>query len=198
MSLDFDPPANPYAPVIAQPIGLAQGSQAEQIRRTHFSHESSIQTLGGLFLLGALLLTLAGTFLIGFGLYAMTSGAPQSDSPLTMLGVGVLELTWGILQGMTGFALRKLRSGGRVGGIVFSAIGLLGFPIGTLISAYFLYLLASKKGAYIFSDEYKRVIRETPQVKLKTSIFVWILLALLLGLIGLIGIAVVGSVVWRG
>lgn len=188
MSQEFDPPVNPYAPVIAQPVGLAQSSQAEQIRRNHLSHEASIQTIGALFLLGAFFVTLAGVFLISYSLYALITGALQPDSLLTMLGIGVFELTLGILQGMTGFALSKLRSGGRVGGIVFSAIGLLGFPIGTLISAYFLYLLASKKGAYIFSDEYKQVIAETPQVKMKTSIIVWIFLALLLVVLGIVAV----------
>lgn len=185
MSQDFDPAVNPYAPVIAQPGSVAQSSQAEQIRRTHLSHEASIQSIGALFLLGAFFVTLAGVFLISVSLYSLITGAPQPESPLILLGIGVFELTLGILQGMTGFALRKLRSGGRVGGIVFSIIGLLGFPIGTLISAYFIYLLASKKGAYIFSDEYRRIVAETPHVKLKTSIIIWIFLALLLGLIGL-------------
>lgn len=189
MSPDFDSTVNPYAPVVAQPGSLAQSSQAEQIRRTHLSHEASIQSIGALFLLGAFFVTLAGVFLIAYSLYALITGAPQPNSPLAILGFGVFELTLGILQGMTGFALSKLRSGGRVGGIVFSIIGLVGFPIGTLISAYFLYLLASKKGAYIFSDEYRHIIAETPHVKLKTSIIVWIFLALLLGLIGLGAVA---------
>ena len=69
--------------------------------------------------------------------------------------------------------------------IVLSAIGLLGFPIGTLISAYFLYLLVSEKGKVVFSDEYKEVIRKTPHIRYKTSIVVWIFLGLLLLLIGL-------------
>ena len=185
MSQNFEQPVNPYAPVVTQPVGPAQSSPAVEIRKSHISHEASIQTIGALYLLGAFFLTLAGLFVIGMSIYAMVTGAAQLDSPLLMLAVGIFELAMGILQGMTGFALRQLKSWGRIVGIVFSAIGLLGFPIGTLISAYFLYLLASKKGVYIFSDEYRRVIEETPQIKMKTSIIVWIFLFLLLGLIGL-------------
>jgi hypothetical protein len=36
----------------------------------------------------------------------------------------------------------------------------------------------------VFSDEYKRVIAETPHIKYRTSIVVWIFLGLLLLLFG--------------
>jgi hypothetical protein len=49
---------------------------------------------------------------------------------------------------------------------------------------YILYLLFSKKGATVFSEEYQRVIAATPEIKYRTSIVIWILLALLLLLIG--------------
>ena len=72
-----------------------------------------------------------------------------------------------------------------IGG-VFSAIGLLGFPIGTLISAYFLYLLLSEKGSYVFSDAYKQVIAQTPHMRYKTSILTWIVVILLVTLVLLV------------
>ncbi|HKB60455.1 MAG TPA: hypothetical protein VKC56_10480, partial [Gallionellaceae bacterium] len=63
---------------------------------------------------------------------------------------------------------------------VLAGLGLLGFPFGTVISAFILYLLFSKKGAMVFSDEYKQVIADTPDIKYRTSIIVWIFLALLI------------------
>jgi hypothetical protein len=82
-----------------------------------------------------------------------------------------------------------------MGGIVLSCFGLLGFPIGTLISAYFLYLLSSQKGVYIFSPEYARVIAATPHIKYKTSIIGWILLGILVFFIGLGIIGLMVSVI---
>ena len=62
---------------------------------------------------------------------------------------------------------------------MLSAIGLIGFPVGTLINAYVLYLLLSKKGRTIFTPAYLDVIAATPHVKYRTSIIVWIFLALI-------------------
>ena len=74
-----------------------------------------------------------------------------------------------------------------------SVVGLIGFPIGTLISGYILYLLWGKKGRVIFSPEYQAVIAATPHVKYKTSIVVWILLGLVVVLI----LAGIGASVMR-
>ena len=72
----------------------------------------------------------------------------------------------------------------RIAGVVLACIGLIGFPIGTLVNAYILYLLLSKKGKYIFSDEYKEIILETPHVKYKMSkivlFFAWLMVGLML------------------
>ena len=54
---------------------------------------------------------------------------------------------------------------GRIIGAVLSGIGLLGFPIGTILNGYFLYLLLGEKGSTVFSERYKRVIADTPHVK---------------------------------
>ena len=87
-------------------------------------------------------------------------------------------LTSGVGQFFAGWAVRALRPGGRILGCVLSGLGLLGFPIGTVINAYILYLFLSKKGRTIFSPEYQDVIAATPHVKYRTSIIVWIFLAL--------------------
>ena len=78
--------------------------------------------------------------------------------------------------------MRALRPWGRIVGCVLSGLGLLGFPIGTAINAYILYLFLSKKGRTVFAPEYQAVIAATPDVKYRTSILVWIFLALLVAL----------------
>lgn len=79
--------------------------------------------------------------------------------------------------------LRGLQSSARVVAIIFSVIGLLGIPIGTLINGYFLYLLLGQKGTYVFSEEYARVRAATPHIKYKTSIWVLVVVALLVLLV---------------
>ena len=61
---------------------------------------------------------------------------------------------------------------------IFSAIGLLSVPIGTLINGYILYLIYSAKGNMVFSEEYRKVIAATPNIKYKTSIIIWIFLGI--------------------
>jgi len=83
--------------------------------------------------------------------------------------------------------VRKLLPWARTTASVLAGIGLLGFPLGTLINAYILYLLLSKKGKRIFEADYKAIIDATPHVKYRTSIVVWIVLGILVaGFVGLI------------
>jgi uncharacterized membrane protein len=79
-----------------------------------------------------------------------------------------------------GSALRALSSKVRHVAGVFAGLGLLGFPVGTLINGYILYLLYSKKGKMVFSEEYQAIRLATPHVKYKTSVVVWVLLIIIL------------------
>ena len=67
--------------------------------------------------------------------------------------------------------------------MILAAIGLIGFPVGTLISAYILYLLGCQKGVQVFSDEYAEVIAATPHIKYRSSKLVIGLVVLLVALI---------------
>jgi hypothetical protein len=161
--------ANPYAAPAARVDDIPANPEAEAIRRAHISHEASIKAVGILYYLGGAGLILSGG--------AALVGARSAENAVLMvvflaLGVGYLFSGWGV---------RALRAWGRIVGIVLSVIGLLGFPVGTLINAYILYLYLSKKGRTIFAPEYQDVIAATPHVKYKTSIIVWIFLALVIG-----------------
>ena len=67
--------------------------------------------------------------------------------------------------------------------IMLSAIGLISFSCGTLISACLLYLFFSHKGEMVLSDRYEEIIQGTPHIKYKTLIIVWIFLFILIGVI---------------
>ena len=125
-------PINPYAaPAVETAPVAAEGSPAEVVRKLHIKHEASVKSIGTLFLLGAALLLIMATTVFGLSVASLMSGNNALEVAFATFG-GVVYAAIGITQGWTGFALRKLRPWSRIAGIVLSAIGLLGFPIGTI------------------------------------------------------------------
>ena len=170
---------NPFA--APQTMGYAgdiDSRPAALIRQQHLTHEASVQSVGSLYILGCLLTLVGGGFLT----FMVVSNSAQNSSDE---GMGLLLLGLGFAQGFIGFGLNKLKSWARISAALFAGVGLLAFPIGTLINGYVLYLLLSAKGKMVFSDEYREVIEQTPEIKYKTSKVLWFFLLLLLGLIGL-------------
>lgn len=136
---------------------------AEQTRKDHLSHESSVKSVGSLYLFGAIIVTIIGIVSLG----ARSGG--------TML-IAVFWLVLAPLQFWVGLGLRNLKPWSRIVGAVLAGLGMLAFPFGTLINGYILYLLLCKKGRMVFSEEYKKVIAATPHIKYRTSVLVWIIL----------------------
>jgi hypothetical protein len=151
-------------PVINDPVAL---------RKQYLNHEASIRSLGTLYYLGAVF------GLIG-GVVALLGVRGQPAAFRFILGPIMILLA--VLYWKIGVWLRDIDVRGRVPATILACLGLIGFPIGTLISVYILYLLNSKKAAVVFSDEYFLIVEATPQIKYKTSWLV-IALALLLGII---------------
>ena len=126
------------------------------------------------------------------GLFAMIGGAAggaaaEGAAGGAVAGVGIVMglifLAFAGLYGWIGVMIRKLKRGSRIGVGIISGIGVLGFPIGTLINGYILYLFFSQKGNYILTPEYAEIVRQTPHIKHKTSIIIWIFVGLLVLLI---------------
>ena len=165
--------ANPYAPPAARVDDAPANSEAEAIRRAHINHEASIKAVGLLYYLGGVAVTIAGV--------ASLAGAGRAYGA----GMAAGLVAVGAAQFFAGYGVRALRPWGRIVGTILSVIGLVGFPVGTLVNLYILYLYFSKKGRTVFSPDYQDVIAATPHVKYKTSIVVWIVLALLLVLVAI-------------
>ena len=169
---------NNYVCAGCKPVALQRvregvsNSTADQIRNQHIKHEASVKSVG-------LLYFLAATFLILVGLMSLTTREGVN------IGVGFFLLALGFAQIWVGIGLRKLKSWARIPTGILSGFGLLGFPLGTIINGYILYLIFSRKGKTVFSDDYQRVIEQTPHIKYKTSIVIWILLGLVVFLVGL-------------
>ena len=154
--------------------GVVSSSAADLVRNEHIKHEASVKAIGFLYYLNGI-----GSFILCLSIvFGGRFGAANGFIFSAFLAVLALALFW------VGTGLRKLKKWARIPTGIISGFGLLGFPVGTLINIYILYLIFSKKGGMVFSDEYKAIIEQTPHIKYRTSIVIWILLAVLVLLIG--------------
>jgi hypothetical protein len=167
--------------------GVTFSSAAEDTRKQYLKHEASVRSVGFLYYLGGVALGIVGFAGIWFS--ALPGSFRPGPAPIEIL-LSIFFLGVGIGQFFVGVGLRRLKSWARIPTGIFSGIGLLGFPMGTIINGYILYLIFSRKGKMVFSDEYRVIIEQTPHIKYRTSIVVWILLGLLLLLIGMAFIGV--------
>ncbi len=162
---------NPYQTPEANVDKALTGANgdAERLRIAHIQHEAEIRSIGQAYYLVAVVCLFAA-----FSIYAnksfMTGSLGVVLIPLALVGFAVLNI-W------IGAGLRGLKERIRLPTAIFAAIGLLAFPIGTVINGYLLYLLYSRKGEMVFSPEYKDVIQVTATVKSKTPLIVWLILA---------------------
>ncbi|MFH1500192.1 MAG: DUF4339 domain-containing protein [Verrucomicrobiota bacterium] len=147
----------------------------EAIRRTHLSHEASLQSIGSLYLLGSVLVTFVAIMSLAAG------AAPDGEA--MPVAVAVVLLVLAALQFQVGRWLRALNPKAKVPASLLAILGLLGFPIGTLINGYILYLLHSKKGGVVLSADYAAVRAATPHIRYKTPLAVWIVIGLVVALL---------------
>ncbi|WP_372896582.1 hypothetical protein [Stieleria sp.] len=186
-----DAALNPYAPTshVSETEGFE--SDVESYRRRYLSHEASIKSVGILYLIPGVLMLL---FFVGMVGVAAVSLLVDGNG---MQGMGLVEaaLVVGLYGGLgavqiyTGLGLRRFKIAARRLATVFSTIGLLMFPIGTLINGYILYLLQSQKGKVVFSESYQDAIRRTPHIKYQTSLIVKVLVVILIAVITLVIVA---------
>ncbi|MFL6548831.1 MAG: hypothetical protein ACJ8OJ_09050 [Povalibacter sp.] len=172
---------NPYAP----PTSLVEDvvtadSEAESIRQEHIKHETSVRSIGLLYYFGGGIMAMGA---IGFFVAGLVTKMPPFAT-----GIIVIYGALGVLSIVLARGIRALAPWARTTSIVFACIGLLGFPLGTLLNGYILYLLLSEKGKRVFALDYPEIVAATPHIKYKTSIVVWIALAILI--LAIVGILV--------
>ncbi len=155
------------------PAETASGPDDERVRRELLNHEVSIQAVGRLMMLGGVLAAFAALSLLVAGVGSKPGG------PGLLLGLGAAYLAVGVLSTWIGNLLRTLNPSGRIPGALVNGLGLLGFPVGTLISSYILYLLLSQKGRRVLSAEYQGIVARTPHVRYKTPLIILLLFGLL-------------------
>lgn len=183
------PPIDADLAMVASPFA-SDLSQDEQIRHQYLSHEAEVRSLGTLYVLGACLCgIMTSVNIVGFGasLEMINSGRLVFYDVLYQFATLIIIGLFTALFFFSGIGLRRLEPWSRISSVIISAIGLLLFPVGTLIGVYLLYLLLSRKAKVIFSDEYRQIIERTRHIKYKDPLIVKIILGTLLAIL-LLGI----------
>ncbi|MEZ5443957.1 MAG: hypothetical protein R3F15_21025 [Lysobacterales bacterium] len=165
---------NPYAAPQAEVADLTPtdvGPQEAQ-RRALIRHEVQLKSVGALYYLGGAMTVLSGLALLGQSF---------DGSYLALVAVGLLLL--GLLYLTLGYGFRRLKSWVRIPGGIITALGLLSFPVGTLIGGWILYLMFGEKGQQVLAPEYQDVIAATPHIKFQRSIGDWIALGIVVLLV---------------
>jgi len=163
---------NPYAPpteliVSDQLVSLDRLLEVPDVSRSEYIvHESKIKTIGLVYLITAPLLLSA--VVIGF-CTEYREFLNQAYTPLW--GMITLISLFFIIQAYAGYSLWRLRYRGKPLATVVICIGMVGFPLITMLSIYCAHVLRSKMTKIIFSPEYLRVISATPRYKLKPPVF---------------------------
>lgn len=163
------------------------GSKREiKIREEHIGQERSIRGAGTLFLASGTIFLLTGVISL------LTDFKPDdaTETPEEIKLISAISAALGFLTALVGWGIRQLKPWSRLPFILLNIPGLLGFPLGTLISFYCIRMTIGETGKYILSEEYQRIVSRTQGVKLRTSIFVWLILALFAGIILTVCLAV--------
>lgn len=145
-------PTNPYAgPRAGVRPGMRPASAAEIYRRP------MVVTIL------AVLNILAGVFMLlgAVGMAFLVVSQPDVPSPGVMQFLALLYAVFGLLGLVCGIGLWNLKSYGRTLQIISSVIGLLGIPIGTVISILIL--------VYMFKPGAKVLFSETPVSRLSPA-----------------------------
>jgi hypothetical protein len=182
---------NPYAAPKAEV--LTQVSPEEAERRAHISTESSIKTLGCLYLIGAILCLISlGIFAIGITI--SRGSVPPADELLKIAAAMAL-------LGAVGYGLRRLQFWAAVlatlvsGYFIVLAVPMMPQSVlGIVIHVAIIATVLGQKGRRVMSADYLQIIASTPHIRQRTSKWVWVLLIILLiVLAGAIGVAVYSS-----
>lgn len=174
MSAPFNPYAAPVA--VVDDVSDAADQEAEKIRKEHIKHEASLKAVGLLYYLGGFGLLAVSLSVFYPALYDAQPKIGTSQSVLmTLFFVAFTAVMIVVARG-----LRTLKPWVRIPTALLSVLGMLNLGFSTLINAYILWLVLSKKGRFILSKDYAAIVAATPQVKYRTSTWVWVALGLIL------------------
>ena len=165
--MDNKPVFNPYTPPKADLDPPVTGTSISA-RASLMKYEVAIRSEGTVFLFGGLILFAVGSIVLSFHREYWIAGISAV--------AGAAVAVW------VDYGLQRLRSSARAVGMILAGIGLLGFPVLTLVSLHILFVLGNKASRAVFTPEYARIIAATPHINHKQSRTFRILLILVVGL----------------
>ena len=174
--------ASPYTPPRAALVDApaAGPDAAVAVREAHLRHEVQLKSVGLLYYLGGLGLAAAVVALV---LAAIDRREALPAPTAAMLLPLLVYLAFGAGAFVVGYGFRRLRPWVKIPGTIVAVLGLISFPVGTLINGWILYLMHCRKGRAVLGPDYGAVIVATPQVKYRRGVGEWIVLGLLLALL---------------
>lgn len=122
-------------------------------------------------------------------------GSLDGESAVESIAIAVGAIILPLIYLPLGRNLRQLKPQAAYPARLVSYLGLFAFPVGTLLHACILYYLFSEKGRFVLSDEYRAIVERTPDVKAKTSLLTWVILAIVLLVFAIIFSLVIFAVV---
>ena len=172
MEARIDPYLPPDADLGTGFVGVTPTNEVVAIREAHLNHEASIKAIGSIQYFSSAVMGI----LVLIGLVISLEGEKDIGGfiALAILALMTYAFYW------LGRGIRNLDRRVRVPMGLVCAIGLLGFPIGTLVNGYFLYLFFGEKGKLVMSEEYQRIIEQTPHLAYQTPMLVKVFAAILL------------------
>ncbi len=152
--MDNEPAFNPYAPPKADLDPPVTGTSISA-RASMLKYEVAIRSEGTVFLFGGLILFAVGSIILSFHRHYWIGGLAAI--------VGAALAFW------VDYGLQRFRSSARTVGMILAGIGLIGFPVITLVSIHILFVLGNKASRAVFTPDYARIIAATPHINHKQS-----------------------------
>ena len=106
---------------------------------------------------------------------SLPEGAPAPPSLMLLIPSFIFVGALYVFSISVGIGMRNLTHYGRISSTILAGIGLLAIGPGTLLSAWILYLLWAGPSNLIFSDEYRKVVKQTPHIQ-RTPYLLYILI----------------------
>jgi hypothetical protein len=121
---------------------------------THVKVLAVLNIIGGA--IGIACALFLGVIMGGAAAVVGASGDADAAVAIPIIGITGMALVafltvWSLPGLIIGIGLYKMRPWARIGGIVISIIGLIAFPIGTILGAYGLWVLFNKETERLFA-----------------------------------------------
>lgn len=144
----------------------------EGMRQYYRNAETNVRLVGGLYYLSGAIFVIGGALTLQQSQKEIHPTDVEKITPFVCFAIAVLYF-W------MGRQLRTLNSAGVIPATIVACLGMLKFPVGTVVNGVVLYVLHCSKGHEVFSEEYHGIVERTPKMNRRTGLLTWIALGLI-------------------